>query len=286
MRHCSRSRRFDARRSCFEVLQEARGETLAGHGDVELVVQLQRSVVEVRRAEHAPDAVDHDHLGVHHRRLVLVHLDAELEQALVVLARRVLHGHRVGDVPFDEDPDLDAAGDRVSQRPPRRFVRDEVRARDVDRLAGRGDRQQVELREVVAAAARRAPDGERTILLRAAPGARAIELRRHLAGRLAEVLVERPLQQAHDRAADPDVRVAPVLLALRVAEPVVGDADASGKPDLAVDDQDLAVAAVVHFLEGIPAQRVEIADAAPRALQALHMRVFHASWSRRRRRRC
>ena len=91
---------------------------------------------------------------MHHRRLVLVDLDAELEQALVRVARRVLHRHRVGDVPFDEDADLHAAADGLVERPPRRFVGDEVRARDVERPARRGDRQQVEPLQVVAAAGR------------------------------------------------------------------------------------------------------------------------------------
>ena len=50
---------------------------------------------------------------------------------------------------------------------------------------------------------------------------RRIELRRHLADRLDEVLVERRFQQADDRAAHPDLRVAPVLLVLRVAQPLI-----------------------------------------------------------------
>ena len=51
------------------------------------------------------------------------------------------------------------------------------------------------------------------------------------------------------RPPDLHLRVAPVLLAVRVAEPVIGDAGAAGESDLAVDHQDLSMRAVVHFLE-------------------------------------
>ena len=44
---------------------------------------------------------------------------------------------------------------------------------------------------------------------------------------------------------------------LRVAGPFVGDADAAGESDLAVDDQQLAVRAVVHSGEVIPARLVK-----------------------------
>ena len=46
-----------------------------------------------------------------------------------------------------------------------------------------------------------------------------------------------------------EVRVAPVLGILRVAGPLVGDADAAGEADAAVDDQQLAVRAVVQAAE-------------------------------------
>ena len=48
---------------------------------------------------------------------------------------------------------------------------------------------------------------------------------------------------------DAEVRVAPMIGVLRVATPFVGDADAAGEADLAVDDEQLAVRAVVHPLQ-------------------------------------
>ena len=50
----SSSRRRLARRSCSKSCVKRRGQIAVGDGHVHLVVQLQRSVVEVRRAEHAP----------------------------------------------------------------------------------------------------------------------------------------------------------------------------------------------------------------------------------------
>jgi hypothetical protein len=68
-----------------------------------------------------------------------------------------------------------------------------------------------------------------------------IERRRRQPAGLDPVLVERSFEGANGRADDPEVAVTPVVLVLRVAEPVVGDAHAAGKRDVAVDDQRLAV---------------------------------------------
>ena len=54
--------------------------------------------------------------------------------------------------------------------------------------------------------------------------------------------------------------VAPVLGVLRVAGPVVGNADAAGKSDAAVDHQQLAVRAVIHAPKVVPAQRPILAE--------------------------
>jgi hypothetical protein len=85
----------------------------------------------------------------------------------------------------------------------------------------------------------------------------------HLAGGLEPVLGEGALQAAHDRAADADVGVAPVVGVLGVARPLLGDADAADHPDAAVGDQDLAVRAV-----GRPADRVGLERAEPRDAHA------------------
>ena len=61
------------------------------------------------------------------------------------------------------------------------------------------------------------------------------------------------------RTFDADHRVAPVILVLRVAQPLVVEADAAGEADASVDDQNLAVRAVVQFLERVPLRLAELA---------------------------
>ena len=61
----------------------------------------------------------------------------------------------------------------------------------------------------------------------------------HPAGRLGPVVVEDRLHLRHHRAAHPEMGVAPVVGVLGVATPLVGDADAAGVADPAVDHQDL-----------------------------------------------
>src|SRR2546430_8549645 len=56
------------------------GELAAGEADGDLVVALERAVVEVRRADARPDAVDDDHLLMQQRVLVLVNLDRSEER--------------------------------------------------------------------------------------------------------------------------------------------------------------------------------------------------------------
>ena len=69
--------------------------------------------------------------------------------------------------------------------------------------------------------------------------------RRLGAARLDPVLVERRLERAHGGAAHAHLRVSPVIGILRGASPVIGEADAAGERHRAVDDEHLAVGAVV-----------------------------------------
>ena len=83
----------------------------------------------------------------------------------------------------------------------------------------------------------------------------------HLAGDLDPVVHEHGLHLRDHRPFGPKVRVAPVLGILGIAAPDVGDADTAGEPDRAVDDEHLAVRAVVHPVEVVPDGLVELADA-------------------------
>ena len=82
-------------------------------------------------------AVHDQRLGVHHRRLVLVDLDAALEKQRVMRAARELHGLGVGDVSLHQHPHPNTALPRLAEAPSRRLVGDEIRRLDVDRSAGR-----------------------------------------------------------------------------------------------------------------------------------------------------
>ena len=76
---------------------------------------------------------------------------------------------------------------------------------------------------------------------------------------------------------DAEVGVAPLALVARVALPLVGDADAAGEADRLVDDQHLAVGAVVDRPEPEPAHRPEPAHAARRPLHVVDERRVHRS---------
>lgn len=67
-----------------------------GDGHVQLVVHFERAVVEVGGPEHAPDAVDNHDLRVQHRRLILIDIDALLQQMRVVGSARKIHRQGVG----------------------------------------------------------------------------------------------------------------------------------------------------------------------------------------------
>src|SRR6185503_2162768 len=73
------------------------------------------------------------------------------------------------------------------------------------------------------------------------------------------------------------LRVAPVILVLRVTEPMIGDAGAAGESDFTIDDQNLAVGSIVHFFEVVPLERIEAPDVATSGLEALQILRLHAA---------
>ena len=82
------------------------------------------------------------------------------------------------------------------------------------------------------------------------------------AGELDPVVEEHRLHLRHHRPFDGEVAVAPVLRVLGVTGPLGRDADTAGEAELAVDDEQLAVGAVVEAAEMGPARRVIAADLA------------------------
>ena len=89
----------------------------------------------------------------------------------------------------------------------------------------------------------------------------------HFATGFHPVVHEVGLELRHDRAFDPEVGVAPMIGGIRVAQPHVRDADAADEADLAIDDEQLAVRAVVDAARVVPAQRMVAHD--------LHAGVLH-----------
>ena len=79
---------------------------------------------------------------------------------------------------------------------------------------------------------------------------------------------------------DPELRIAPMVLVLGVTGPVIRHADAADESDLAVDDENLAVRAVVRFFQLEPLRAVEFRDVAAGAPQPLHVFVGHRARSK------
>src|SRR6266545_4223445 len=81
--------------------------------------------------------------------------------------------------------------------------------------------------------------------------------RRHFAAGLDPVVAERPLKAIDDRPLDAQAGVAPVVLVLGAAGPLVGDAVAADVADASVDDHLLAMIAIVQSTEVLEAQGVK-----------------------------
>ena len=163
-RHSSSSSRVDRRRSRSKSAVSRAARPASEDCDVQLVVELERSIVEVGGPDDAPDAVDDHRLRVHHRRPVLVRYDAASQAGARRRAAGELHGLCVGDIAFDQDPDAHAAPPRPLERPHRRFVREKYGERMSSvRLAPAIERRNSSF-IVAAAAGRRAPEHERPLV--------------------------------------------------------------------------------------------------------------------------
>ena len=192
-----------------------------------------------------------------HRGLELVDFRAGAQQLAPVGARGAAGHLRVDVFARHDDAQPDPAAEGGQQGLARQRIGDEVGRRQVDRAFRRGDREQVHQLHAVAAARRRTREH---LAERRADRRERGEVRfalQHLASRLDPVVHERSLHLCDRGPFEPVVRVAPVLRVARVAVPLVADADPAGEADLAVDDQQLAVRAVVHAREVVPVQRVE-----------------------------
>ena len=186
-------------------------------------------------ADGGPQAVDDHDLVMHHRAVVFVQLDAGLEHRAIEADAVQPRHHGVVAGAGHHHPDAHAALDRVAKQIDRHVIGNEIRVGDIDRRARRGDRQAIHHPHRRGAGFRRAHDRlQRQV---AAGDRRRVEIRPgdELAGGFKPVLREAGLQRPHRRPFDPNLQVAPVLVVLRVAGPVIGDAGAAGEADAAVD---------------------------------------------------
>jgi hypothetical protein len=92
---------------------------------------------------------------------------------------------------------------------------------------------------------------------------------------LRQILIERCFQIADGSALDAELGVAPVILVLSVALPVIGDADAARECQAPVDYEYLPMIAVARLLQRIPAERMEAPDAASRFFQPLQLLAWN-----------
>jgi hypothetical protein len=89
------------------------------------------------------------------------------------------------------------------------------------------------------------------------------------------VLAECRLHAVHDGAAQPDADVGKVLPVLRAAEPAVDDAMAAEERGAAVEDDELAVIALVEDADMAPVERVKLRELAASVLELLLDRLAH-----------
>src|SRR5438552_2235920 len=241
-----------------EDLGHPRGHSLVEEGDVQLVVELERAVVEVGAADGDPLAA-HDHrLGVQERGTVLVDLCAGLEHASEVRLARLAHDaveRRVDDARRD-DLHVHAALGRADERVRHPSVRNEVGIGDQDRRARGIDGEQEQHVGFRGAARRRALDRLRDQRpARRQLGKVRVAAEQEARG-VAPVLGEGGLQEAHDRSLDAHVGLAPVPLRASVAGPLLTHARATGEADAAVDDENAAMVAMVDPLDRDRIERV------------------------------
>lgn len=244
-----------------------RGEDLVVDVEVGLVVEAEGAVVEVGRADRDQQLV-HDHdLAVVHGGLVLMDLRAGLQQRAPTAAGGRTHGVGVDDFSGRDDADLHAAFECIGQGPGGELVGDKVGARQVNAASGRRDGQLVHQLHAFAAARGGAGKHLGVAVADCRQGREVGLAVHHLARDFQPVVHENSLHLGDGRALDLEMGVAPVVGILAGACPLGRNAHTAGEAGFAVNDQQLAVGAVVHARQVVPVRLVELAD--------LHAGRFH-----------
>jgi hypothetical protein len=201
--------------------------------------------IEVHRADEGEPFVDDHGLGVHHRGLVLEDARALLRERTVQALLRSERGLRITLRARDQDADIDAAGGFRFEQRQQRARRDEVGVGDPDSPFCRLEK---ELGDAFGPGQHRR-GGARDEGDPALPGVQLGEVGEQRRGEERAACFEPVLSEnlrgvVDRRALDAHSRVAPVIVALAVAEPVVADAEPAGQGDAAIDEDELAVIAL------------------------------------------
>src|ERR1051325_4423886 len=174
-----------------------------------------------------------------------------------------------------DDLNLDTAlADGANQLMTRAAVGQKVGRRDKDALTRRGEQRLIKDTRPRGHAGRgRAVDDEGRGLALSFLRGEKLDVGENLAGGFEPVLDERGLKACDRRAFEAKHRIAPARILLVPFEPVIGEARAAQETHLTVNDDDLAVRAIVDAGQCAPPETVIPADATPRRAQLLEVAV-------------
>src|SRR5690606_11498359 len=243
----------------------------------DLVVDAERALVEVCRADRAPDAVDRHHLLMQQSPLKLEDSHSAGEKLAEVAVCRVLHERQIGyGRGGDHDSHVDPARDGGAERFDRALARQEVRILNVDAPPRHADD------EVIKDVHRRR---RRSGRLHAGEVQRDVPLGlehweyavadEELARLLDPILAEYALRALHGGAAQPKEDVAVLIGVLGIAEPGVLHAVPADEGDADVDDAKLPVIALVLVADLLQPAVMETAYSAARRLEPLLGSIAH-----------
>ena len=264
----------------FELQRHARVED--AHAD--FLVQGERARIEVRRADVRPNFVDYDDLLVQQRRLELVEPYAGLEQRGVETAPRAPHERAVRMLARQHQETFTPrftimANSSTTPSFGAKYgfwISTSRRALAIATVYSIATDDTASADALLTTCAHTSPDGLEE-------SGKHVVARRQAVRLFDPVLRENGLEAMDDGPFQAHAGVAPVLGVCAVAEPLVGDPVAEGVADLAVDDEQLAVRAVIEAAE-VPPMRLavgrELHAVALEPLQLLRVRASSRRGSR------
>ena len=221
------------------------GQPGAEHVKVSFIVETERPVIKISRAHRAPLTIDDHELAVHHGRHKLKQRNARAQHAAPASLRSPSRKSVVGAPTRHQHTYQHTALRGSHQGVYGQPVGHKVRTGDVDAAAGCSDSQQKHQLHALGATAGRTAEHLRihiTASLKRRKVSRAVQ---HVAADLDPVVQEHRLHLRHHRTGHRIVHVAPVPGVLRIAGPLRAYTHAAGETQATIDDEQLAVRAVV-----------------------------------------